>query len=236
VKIRAVDEIADADGGAEAVIRKDLEVRGKVLAREIFLGHRPVGHVLESEVPVRVDLARHHRLAGEIDVHGTGRYVDRALAPDGGEAVVYHDEDGVLERCPSVARDEACAFVDDRSCLSLRGPDQSGGDGKRRPGPPLLAARLRIRSPPRRPRSPPPDATVTNSSPFTTYIDGAAYTPAPVLNFHNCSPVFASNAKKYPAMLLPAPTKTTPPAVTTAPPCPKPSKICRHFSSPVVGS
>src|SRR5262249_14848609 len=33
-------------------------------------------------------------------------------------------------------------------------------------------AKLRIRSPPRRPRSPPPEATVTNSSPFAMYTAG----------------------------------------------------------------
>src|SRR5690349_4633210 len=54
--------------------------------------------------------------------------------------------------------------------------------------------KLRIRSPPRRPRSPPPEATATNSSPFTTYTDGDENTPAPVLNFHSGVPVFASNA------------------------------------------
>src|SRR5207253_488687 len=31
----------------------------------------------------------------------------------------------------------------------------------------LGSAKLRMRSPPRRPRSPPPEATATNSSPFT---------------------------------------------------------------------
>src|SRR5204863_8918352 len=75
------------------------------------------------------------------------------------------------------------------------------------------SAKLRMRSPPRRPRSPPPDATVTNCSPFTMYTDGDEKTPDPVLNFHSRSPVFASKAKKYPAMLLPVPTNMRPQAV-----------------------
>src|SRR5438552_3765473 len=58
------------------------------------------------------------------------------------------------------------------------------------------SAKLKIRSPPRRPRSPPPDATVTNSSPFTMYTAGDEKMPAPVLNFHKRSPLFASYAKK----------------------------------------
>ena len=57
-------------------------------------------------------------------------------------------------------------------------------------------AKLRIRSPPRRPRSPPPDATVTNCSPSTMYIEGDEKTPAPVLNCQSLSPVAASKAKK----------------------------------------
>jgi len=58
------------------------------------------------------------------------------------------------------------------------------------------SAKLRIRSPPRRPRSPPPEATVTNCSPFTMYTAGDEKTPAPVLNFQSSSPVCASKAKK----------------------------------------
>ncbi len=42
-------------------------------------------------------------------------------------------------------------------------------------------AKLRMRSPPRRPREPPPDATVTNSSPSTMYTAGDAKMPEPVL-------------------------------------------------------
>ena len=57
-------------------------------------------------------------------------------------------------------------------------------------------AKLRIRSPPRRPLSPPPDATVTNCSPSTMYIEGDEKTPAPVLNCQSFSPVTASKAKK----------------------------------------
>src|SRR4051812_18621723 len=56
----------------------------------------------------------------------------------------------------------------------------------------LGSANARMTSPPRRPRSPPPDATVTNSSPFTMYTDGEENTPAPVLNFHSSSPLVAS--------------------------------------------
>lgn len=58
----------------------------------------------------------------------------------------------------------------------------------------LGSAKVRIRSPPRRPRDPPPDATETYSWPSITQIDGDANTPAPVLNFHNSSPVDASQA------------------------------------------
>ena len=42
-------------------------------------------------------------------------------------------------------------------------------------------AKLRMRSPPRRPREPPPEATVTNSCPSTMYTAGEAKIPEPVL-------------------------------------------------------
>src|SRR2546428_7050314 len=45
------------------------------------------------------------------------------------------------------------------------------------------SAKLRIKSPPRQPRSAPPDATVTNSSPFTIYTAGDAKMPAPAVYF-----------------------------------------------------
>ena len=58
------------------------------------------------------------------------------------------------------------------------------------------SAKLKIKSPPRRPRSPPPDPTVMNCSPLTMYVEGDENTPAPVLYFHSISPDFASNAMK----------------------------------------
>ena len=60
--------------------------------------------------------------------------------------------------------------------------------------------------------------------------------PPPVLNFHSRSPVAASWANRYPATLLPVPTNTTPPAVTTGPAWPQPSNVFCHFRSPVAGS
>jgi len=54
------------------------------------------------------------------------------------------------------------------------------------------SAKLRIKSPPLRPLSPPPDATAINSSPLITYTEGEPKTPAPVLNFQSRRPVFAS--------------------------------------------
>src|SRR5690242_15212653 len=68
-KVGSIDEIADADRRAESVIGKNLEMRGEIRLREILLGHRPVGHVLEAEVAVRVDFARHYRFPGQIDVY-----------------------------------------------------------------------------------------------------------------------------------------------------------------------
>lgn len=47
------------------------------------------------------------------------------------------------------------------------------------------SAKLSMRSPPRRPLSPPPDATAMNCSPFTMYTDGEPKTPDPVLNFQS---------------------------------------------------
>ena len=53
------------------------------------------------------------------------------------------------------------------------------------------SAKVRMRSPPRRPRSPPPEPTVTNCSPFTMYTEGDEKTPPPVLNFQSNSPDLA---------------------------------------------
>ena len=80
--VGAVDQIADADGGADAVIGEPLHVIDQVLAGERLLRHRPFGNVLESEVAVQVDHRRHHGLAGEIDARGAGRNRHFAAAAD----------------------------------------------------------------------------------------------------------------------------------------------------------
>src|SRR5438552_16497338 len=53
----------------------------------------------------------------------------------------------------------------------------------------------KIRSPPRRPRSPPPDETDTNSSPSTMYEAGDEKMHEPVLYFHKWAPLYVSYEK-----------------------------------------
>jgi hypothetical protein len=66
-------------------------------------------------VDVRVDHRRHHRLAGQIDVHRARRHRDRALASDRRDAAALHDQRAVVDRRARVADDQARAFVDDRA-------------------------------------------------------------------------------------------------------------------------
>jgi len=90
--------------------------------------------VLEAEVTVRIDFSGHHRLTREVDAGGAGRPFHRALSADLREAIVLHDEGGVLDRRATIARDQPCPFVHGRdggaarSCLALHAPGPSGGD------------------------------------------------------------------------------------------------------------
>ena len=63
----AVDEVADADDGADAVIGQPLQMIDQVLACEGLLRHRAGRDVLVAEMAMEVGHCRHHGLAGEVD-------------------------------------------------------------------------------------------------------------------------------------------------------------------------
>ena len=135
-QIRSIDQVADANRGADAVVGQALEVIDQVLTGEVLLRHRAVPIVLVADVTVQVDFRRHHELAGQIDMRGARRHLDLSLPSHPAERVVLNQERGVLDRCTAVAGDEQRTFVDGDAVsapLSVddrraRGPDQARND------------------------------------------------------------------------------------------------------------
>ena len=82
----------------------------QILARVIFLCHRPVHIVLEPDVTVEIDLARHHGLAGQVDVRRPNRDPQLAALAYLGELAILDDESGVLDGRAVVTCDQPRAF------------------------------------------------------------------------------------------------------------------------------
>ena len=102
----ALCEVGNAEDGAVPEVGVTLQVVDEILAREVLLRHRPLDHVLEPEVTVRIDLRGHDGLARQVDARRAGRDLQLALPADAGELVVLDDEDGVLDGCGALTRDE----------------------------------------------------------------------------------------------------------------------------------
>src|SRR2546427_5016196 len=117
MQIGTVLEVANADGGAHAVVREALQMVDQILARVEGLGHRPFRHVLKSEMAVEIDQRRHDRFAGEVNVCSSGRDSQSASAAHLRELVAADDEGGVLDWRAAVSRDQARTFKDGRSWL-----------------------------------------------------------------------------------------------------------------------
>jgi hypothetical protein len=115
-------EVAEIGTGRDhrdhAVIGVALQVIDVIFAREVLLRHRAGDHVEEARMPMRVDDARDHGLAGQIDARRAGRRRNVALAADLGEAVADNKECGILNRRRAVAGDKPGPFV--QGCGSLR--------------------------------------------------------------------------------------------------------------------
>ena len=111
VQIRTVHQIADADRGADPVIRQALEVVDQVLAGEVLLGHRAVPIVLVADVAVQVDLRRHDGLAGQVDVRGAGRHLNLATPADPRELCRSRRETPSSRSGGAVAGNQPRAFV-----------------------------------------------------------------------------------------------------------------------------
>src|SRR5262249_27087471 len=124
VEIRTVNEITDANDGAESVIREPLQVVDEVFAREVLLRHRAVPVMLIPDVAVEVDLSGHHGLARQIDVCGAGRHRYLTAPADLRESVVLNEEGGVLDRGAAIARDQSRAFIDRNACSTCLSSSQ----------------------------------------------------------------------------------------------------------------
>src|SRR5215471_14933424 len=98
MEVRTVDQIADTNDPAESVVGETLEMIDEILAGKVFLGHRAVPVVLESDVAVKINLRGHHGFAGQVDMSCAGRNLDLAFAADSSEETVFNDECGVLDR------------------------------------------------------------------------------------------------------------------------------------------
>ena len=66
--------------------------------------------MLEADMAVEIDLARHHGFAGQVDVHGSGGDLQFAALAYLSELAVLNDEGGVFDGRDVVAGDEPRAF------------------------------------------------------------------------------------------------------------------------------
>src|SRR5215831_4290726 len=116
MEIRTVDEIADADNGAETVIRETLQMVDEVFASEVLFCHRAIPVMLVADVAVEIDLRGHNGLACQIDVCGARRHRNLTAPAHLRETVVFNEESGVLDRRAAVASDQSRAFIDGNAC------------------------------------------------------------------------------------------------------------------------
>jgi hypothetical protein len=82
----------------------------QIFARVTFLRHRPVHIVLEPDVTVEIDLARHHGLAGQVDVRRPNRHPQFTALAYLGELAILDDECGVLDGWAVVTCDHPRAY------------------------------------------------------------------------------------------------------------------------------
>src|SRR5438093_4554764 len=101
-----MEQVANADHGAESVVGETLQMVDEILAREVLLCHCPIDVVLISDVAVQIDLRRHHGLAGQIDTHRPGWRLHLASPADSRELTILDDERGVLDGHAAVTRNE----------------------------------------------------------------------------------------------------------------------------------
>ena len=78
----------------------------QILAPVIFRRHRPVHIVLEPDVPGEIDLARHHGLAGQVDVRRPNRHPQFAALAYLSKLAILDDEGGVLDGWAAVTCDQ----------------------------------------------------------------------------------------------------------------------------------
>ena len=116
-EVRTLDQIGNADDGADPVVRETLQMVDEVLARVVLLGHRPVGDMLEPDVAVEVDFCRHDCLAGQIHSGGSGWHLKLAPATNPRELSILDDERGALDGRAAVAGNEPRAFEQRRRAL-----------------------------------------------------------------------------------------------------------------------
>ena len=132
MQVRSIDQIADADRGAEPVISEPLKMIDEVLAREVFLCHRAVPIVLVTKVTVEIDLCRHHRLAGQIHMLRICGNLHFSATPYACELAAVDNESRILDGS-AITCDEPRSFIyghAGRAALSKR--DRNNDQEKQR--------------------------------------------------------------------------------------------------------
>ena len=106
----ALDEIGNADDGAEPEVRVTLQMVDEVLARVVLLRRRARHNVLVTQVTVHIHFRRHDGLARQIHARRAGWNLHLTPPTHAGEPTVLNDECGVLDRRAAVARNEPRPF------------------------------------------------------------------------------------------------------------------------------
>ena len=126
---------AGREHGDDTVIGIALQVIDVIGACEIRFRHGAGDGIEEAWMAVRIDDARHHSLAGEVDARGAGRHRHLAAAADLRDPRTLDDEDGIFDWRAAVAGDEPRAFIG-RDGLGLalsrnrRHQDEGGKNGQ----------------------------------------------------------------------------------------------------------
>src|SRR6516225_2346896 len=82
---------------------------GQVLRRVVFLGHRPVPIMLESEMAMEINFCGHHGLACQIDPRRSRRNPERAAPPHLRKMIALDYERRILDDA-TVAGNQPCPF------------------------------------------------------------------------------------------------------------------------------
>src|SRR5215468_7223018 len=92
----------------------------EILRIEVLLRHAAVFLIQEAKVAVDINHRRHHRLAGQIDMHSAAGSLKLAFPADTCEMAVLHDERRIFYWRLTVAQDEPPAIIERNVRWALR--------------------------------------------------------------------------------------------------------------------